>query len=102
MTTLLVIGSGPGDPRAHTFGRGDYGAHYADDLAEMVQRWNCAKGCTEPTPEDVAEFGGPGGNCHLLIALWLEEPIPEFRREPERIVCTARIDPETVGMEPLL
>lgn len=86
---VLYVGSGPGDPEKHTFGRGDYGAWYASDLIELVEETNCSKErCVHAGDDaDVAEFG-PGGNCHLLAALWAQVPIPEFVRHEDHIECT--------------
>ena len=70
--------------------RGDYGTHYAYDLVEKIEQWNCIKGCTRAGPaEKVAEFG-PGGTCDLLAWVGMDFEITEFDSLPDRIDCTAR------------
>lgn len=85
------------------FGRGDYGAMYAGDLIELVERHNCVKGCLRSgTAAERAEFG-PGGNCGLLAALFAEVAVPEFEPGPKRIVCKVREappEPEPVPLPP--
>jgi hypothetical protein len=90
--------------------RGHFGQHYAFDLIPLVEAHNCIKGCTMAgTEADKGEFG-PGGNCGWLAELALGDgtPIEVFTvtRWADNIgdgavVCSARQDPATVGMEPL-
>jgi hypothetical protein len=80
------------DPAVRPFTRGDYGAEYASELIELVERDNCSLGCTYPDPSTVLVFG-PGGDCDLLIALFLEVPVPEFRRDEHTITCLSRQAP---------
>ena len=84
--------------------RGDYGAHYAHELIEVIEERNCVKGCTRSgTQADRDEFG-PGGNCHILAMVALGtygEIIPELDPQPEGPHCRARQDPAIAGMEPL-
>lgn len=75
-----------------TPGRGDYGTEYAGDLIEIIERLNCALGCTKAD-----------GGCEILARVFLtpEEGIPELDPRREGPHCRAREDPATAGMEPL-
>lgn len=97
--------SAPGAPDVTAEGwlarRGDYGAEYAADLIPLIEATTCHLGCVNAGSEaERAEFG-PGGNCHLLAQLCVPERMAEFVPEPDGPRCTARVDPATVGMEPL-
>ena len=77
------------DRATHVYGRGDYGTDHAEELALHIEERNCAKGCRHSDPEDRIKFGGPGGNCHLLVNLFVELPVPEFDLRPDGIHCDA-------------
>jgi len=83
--------------------RGDFGAEHATDLIPIVEATNCSHGCLKAgPPADIAEFG-PGGNCHVLAMLMIGGvPVEELTVVEDRIDCSARVDPATAGMEPLL
>lgn len=96
----VVTDSGATDWRP---GRGDYGAEYAGDLIEIIERFNCSKGCTRSGSQADRDEFGPGGNCTVLAAVFMspEEGIPELDPRPDGPHCRARQDPATVGMDPL-
>ena len=81
----------PPGPEGWAPGRGDYGCEYATDLIPIIERLNCVHGCANSgTPEAKAEYG-PGGDCAILAATFLEKPIPELDPRPEGPHCRARI-----------
>lgn len=85
--------------------RGDYGARYSLDLIPLVEAANCSKGCTKSGTDAERDEFGPGGNCHILAMVSIgdqETPIPELVPTVDGIACTARQDPATVGIEPLV
>lgn len=71
--------------------RGMHGWNYASDAVHHVEKHNCALGCTVPTRRSVREHG-PGGDCHLLAALFFHDPIPEFT-DGDYVTCHARRPP---------
>jgi hypothetical protein len=85
-------------------GRGDYGAHYASDLIPLVEAMSCRLGCTKSGTQATRDEFGPGGDCEVLAVLSLgdgETRIPELEPHAEGPRCRARVDPATVGMDPL-
>jgi hypothetical protein len=89
--------------------RGDLGAHYASDLIPVVEATNCSRGCVHAGTRREQEEFGPGGNCTMLAALSLGDGTPiealtlveDGTDGGTRIDCSARVDPNTVGMAPL-
>jgi hypothetical protein len=96
---VSVVTPESGEP--WTPGRGDYGTEYAGDLIEIIEAHNCVKGCTRTgTPREIEDYG-PGGTCEILARVSIPDAVPELDPRPEGPHCTARVDPATVGMEPL-
>lgn len=79
------------DRATSVYGRGAYGMHYADQLVELVESWNCSLGCQKAGDESVVSEFGPGGTCDLLASLFVGQPVPEFDPRPAGIHCEARI-----------
>ena len=86
---MTVCTPGPG---GHVFSRGDYGAEYASDVIEIIERFNCAKGCARAGSADViAEVGSAGGSCDILARIWLQDPVPEIDPRDDGPVCKVRV-----------
>jgi hypothetical protein len=104
--------------------RGDYGTHYADQLIQLIEARNCIQGCTHAGTLAAIREHGPGGTCHLLALVGLPERVKGFEHDggvttieqPDDArgsrwgvipagtpapLCAERVDPATVGMEPL-
>lgn len=100
---MTVVTPGPG---GHAFGRGDYGAEYAFEIIEIIERLNCVKGCLRAgDASDIANIG-PSGVCEIALRVLEEKPVPEIDHLPSGPVCNARqpiLEPDPYeGMEPLL
>lgn len=72
----------PTGPEGHVFGRGDYGAEYASDIVEIVERMNCSKGCRWAIEDDPT--------CQILANIYDLRPVPEIDPRPDGPVCNAR------------
>jgi hypothetical protein len=81
--------------------RGDYGAHYASDLIPLIEATTCHRGCVKAGDEATRAEFGPGGNCELLAYISAPERVKEIQPRDDGPHCTVRVDPATVGMEPL-
>lgn len=68
---------------------------YASDTIAHVEQHNCAKGCQRPSAGSVTDEE-PGGDCGLLAAIMLEEPIDDEDMTDDGTVvrCWARVPPE--------
>lgn len=77
-------------------GRGDYGADHASDMIELIEELNCSLGCTKAGSRVIRAEFGPGGNCSVLLAVFLgpdDVGIPELDPRPEGPHCRAREAP---------
>ena len=73
--------------------------HYASDVAEHIEFFNCTRGDRSPCEAH------NGGSCPLLINLFTETPTPEFQDHRSWIECTAYaptpVEPPQVEVLPL-
>jgi hypothetical protein len=78
---------------------------YAAETVEAVEQWNCSKGhgCTHGAEKGSVEWEdfGPGGTCHLLALIFLQEKIEEMDDDGKRVTCRS-YDPRPDPRAPVI